>query len=73
MSPYNIGCCGNYATVLGKNFFFWCFPCDRNLEGRGIHYQVRDDLIEKFDEEGNLKDSSKPKSDSLGDEIGSSG
>ena len=35
-SPYNRGCCKNYQTVLGKNPLFWCFPCNRNLEGGGI-------------------------------------
>lgn len=37
-SPYNLGCCTNFGTVLGKNFLCWCFPCDRNLEGRGLKF-----------------------------------
>lgn len=37
-SPYNLGCCANFSTVLGKNFLCWCFPCDRNLDGKGIKF-----------------------------------
>lgn len=33
-------------TVLG-NPLVWCFPCCRNLKGKGLRYEVADDLKPK--------------------------
>lgn len=46
-SPYNRGCCKNYMTVLGSNILLWCCPCNRNLEGKGLRFRVRDDLLKR--------------------------
>ena len=31
-------------AVLGRNVLFWCIPCNRNLEGGGLTFEIRDDL-----------------------------
>jgi len=31
-------------AVLGRNVLFWCTPCNRNLEGGGLVFEIRDDL-----------------------------
>jgi len=36
---------------LGNNPLFWCCPCDRNLKGGGIKFEVRDDLPKEDDSE----------------------
>ena len=50
-SPYNLGCCTNFSTVLNSNFLCWCFPCFRNLKGDGLVFEVRDDLLPKTESE----------------------
>jgi len=43
-SPYDRGCCGNFMAVCGTNILFWCFPCNRNLEGEGLYFEVNDEV-----------------------------
>ena len=60
MSPYDRGCCTNFSTVLGDNFLLWCFPCNRNLEGEGLHFEVRDDLKPKSQVPDSLIEGDRP-------------
>jgi hypothetical protein len=50
-SPYNRGCCTNFITILNTNPLFWFCPCNRNLKGKGLNFEVRDDLIPKDESE----------------------
>lgn len=52
ISPYNRGCFSNFQTILGKNPLLWCFPCNRNLYGNGIKFEVRDDLANEGETPG---------------------
>lgn len=50
-SPYDRGCCKNFVTILNSNPLFWCCPCNRNLKGDGLQFEIRDDLVPKDDSE----------------------
>ena len=43
-SPYNLGFPNNFYKVLGDNVFLWFLPVSRNLRGKGLFFEVRDDL-----------------------------
>jgi hypothetical protein len=47
ISPYNRGCCKNFASILGGNCLLWCVPCFRNLEGDGLKFELMDELKPK--------------------------
>jgi hypothetical protein len=43
-SPYDRGCCNNFTSILGGNFFLWCCLFNRDLTGEGLRFKIRDDL-----------------------------
>lgn len=44
-SPYDLGTFKNFQAVLGKNPMTWCVPFNRNLEGDGLFFEVRPELL----------------------------
>ena len=47
ISPYDRGCCTNFSSILGNNFFLWCCLFNRNLKGDGFKFKLRDELRQK--------------------------
>jgi len=45
-SPYNCGIYRNFSAILGSNPLLWCLPVRRNLKGKGLYFEIRDDLRE---------------------------
>ena len=43
-SPYDRGCFKNFQSVCGLNVILWIFPCNRNLDGNGLTFEVREEL-----------------------------
>lgn len=44
-SPYDLGLYRNLQAVLGKNPLLWFVPCGRNLDGDGLYFEVRPELL----------------------------
>lgn len=47
-SPYNLGVYRNFTDILGTSPLLWCLPVRRNLTGKGLHFEIREELKEKF-------------------------
>ena len=44
-SPYDVGIYANFQNTLGDNPLLWLLPCNRNLEGEGLYFQVKPELL----------------------------
>ena len=44
-SPYDLGTFRNFQAVLGRCVFVWLLPGFRNLEGEGLRFEVRPELL----------------------------
>ena len=44
-SPYDLGTYKNLQSILGKSPLVWLNPCYRNLEGDGLQFEVRPELL----------------------------
>ena len=47
-SPYDLGTYRNFERILGSNIFLWFLPIRRNLRGRGLFFEVREDIKQKI-------------------------
>ena len=53
-SPYDLGMAKNFKTLLGENVFLWFLPVKRNLKGKGLFFEVREDLKQQFKNENKI-------------------
>ena len=42
-SPSNLGTPRNFKKSLGSSIPLWFFPCNRDLSGRGLYFDINDD------------------------------
>jgi len=55
-------------SVLGSNFLLWCFPCNRDLEGEGLQFEVREELKPKSPKAPNEQDEKQTSNIEIGDD-----
>ena len=47
-SPYDLGTYRNFQIIFGESPLEWFLPINPNIEGEGLFFHIRDDLLEQL-------------------------